>query len=134
MKTKLKFLSREDKYIDNTVTVKYVCVIDKNVFHNVPVNIKYKIFQKYRLLRDTQIRFTIIGRAFCSKTDTFDKVKGFRIAESRAKAKAYFKMCRICGDIDAYFNIIKINNKCVKDKNIICYMKELNHIKYLTNG
>lgn len=134
MKTKLKFLLREDKYIDNTIAVKYVCVIDKSVFSNIPVNLKYKILEKYHLLRDKQIKFTVIGRATCCKTDTFDKVRGFRIAESRAKAKAYSKMYRICKEIDKYFYGILADNCSAKDKNIMCFIKELNHIRHLTNG
>lgn len=44
-------------------------------------------------------RFTVKGIARCNDVDTFDEVVGKRIAESRAKAKAYktaFKFWYIC--------------------------------------
>ena len=135
MKTKLKFLSREDKYIGDTITVKYICVIDKSVFSNIPVNIRAKLYDKYCLLRDTQITFTAIGRAICHKTDTFDKTKGWRIAESKAKIVAYKKLYRICDDIEKYHYYSYIETRNIGAKNFSCYLKEINHIeKLIKNG
>lgn len=45
--------------------------------------------------------FTVVAKAKCSTSDVFDEVIGKRIAESRAKCKAYAiasKLWDICGD------------------------------------
>ena len=76
--------------------------------------------------------FKVRAKAFCSKDDKFDEVIGRRIAESRAKAKAYktaMKFWNICS--------IKINealSQCLNFKNA-CYLanaKEEEHIKELS--
>lgn len=50
---------------------------------------------------DYRGNFTVRAKAICSKDDNFDEVIGKRIAESRAKAKAYmvaFKFWSICAN------------------------------------
>ena len=72
--------------------------------------------------------FTVRAKAICSKDDKFDEVIGKRIAESRAKAKAYmvaFKFWSICAN-----KIKEIADTCANFKRAcdLANMGEKEHI------
>lgn len=61
--------------------------------------VSYNWWKKKLPLVDFYGRFTVKAIARCNETDKFDEVIGKRIAESRAKAKAYrtaYKFWSIC--------------------------------------
>ena len=72
--------------------------------------------------------FTVRAKAICGKDDKFDEVIGKRIAESRAKAKAYRiagKFWNICAN-----KIKEVANTCVGLKNacVLAGIKEDAHV------
>lgn len=75
--------------------------------------------------------FTVRAKAICSKDDKFDEVIGKRIAESRAKAKAYrtaYKFWSICAkNID---NMVKFCNSTASACSV-AFCKEEDHVKKL---
>ena len=75
--------------------------------------------------------FTVKGIARCNDVDTFDEVVGKRIAESRAKAKAYrtaYKFWSIC--VKNIGNMVKFCNSTASACNV-AWCKEEYHIKEL---
>ena len=76
-------------------------------------------------------RFTVKAIARCNGVDKFDEVIGKRIAESRAKTKAYrtaYKFWSICAkNID---NMVKFCNSTV-DACSVALLKEAEHVKKL---
>ena len=75
--------------------------------------------------------FTVRAKAICSKDDKFDEVIGKRIAESRAKAKAYrtaYKFWSICAKNIG--NMVKFCNSTV-DACSVALLKEAEHVKEL---
>ena len=75
--------------------------------------------------------FTVRAKAICSKDDKFDEVIGKRIAESRAKAKAYrtaYKFWSICAKNIG--NMVKFCNSTASACSVALY-KEKEHVKEL---
>lgn len=75
--------------------------------------------------------FTVIAKARCNSTDTFDETLGKRIAESRAKAKAFKISARVYKCIKKHLEdmVAEANNKakaCEYEMGV-----ELNHISKL---
>ena len=69
--------------------------------------------------------FVTEGRATCSGDDTFDFNVGKRIAESRAKAKAYAKAAKAWKvKADELFDRDKYIAQHVKDENMYNYEKD----------
>lgn len=76
-------------------------------------------------------KFTVKGIARCNGVDTFDKVIGKRIAESRAKAKAYktaYKFWFICAKNIG--NMVKFCNSTASACSV-AFLKEAEHVKEL---
>lgn len=76
--------------------------------------------------------FTVRAKAICSKDDKFDEVIGKRIAESRAKAKAYrtaYKFWSICAK-----NISNMVKFCDSTASACAaaFIKEAEHVKELS--
>ena len=77
-------------------------------------------------------RFTVKGIARCNDVDTFDEIVGKRIAESRAKAKAYrtaFKFWSICAK--KISSMVKFCNGASSACNV-AWCKEDYHVKELS--
>lgn len=75
--------------------------------------------------------FTVRAKATCCKDDKFDEVIGKRIAESRAKAKAYrtaYKFWSICAKNIG--NMVKFCNSTASACSV-AFCKEEDHIKEL---
>ena len=76
-------------------------------------------------------KFTVKGIARCNDVDTFDEVIGKRIAESRAKTKAYrtaYKFWSICAkNID---NMVKFCNSTASACSV-AFCKEEEHVEDL---
>lgn len=76
---------------------------------------------------------TSVGISKCHPDDTFDIVKGKRIAESKAKAKMYIKAAKVWDKTFKFLNIKWINdihkrlNACM-----LAYIDEMAHIKELS--
>jgi hypothetical protein len=75
--------------------------------------------------------FTVRAKAICCKDDKFDEVIGKRIAESRAKAKAYktaFKFWNICAN-----KIKEVADTCTYYRKAcsLAFTNEEDHIKEL---
>lgn len=75
--------------------------------------------------------FTVIAKARCNSTDTFDETLGKRIAESRAKAKAFKISARVYDCIKKGLN--KVTEEVCNKMNVCAYEEgvELNHISEL---
>ena len=76
-------------------------------------------------------RFTVKAIARCNEIDKFDEVIGKRIAESRAKTKAYrtaYKFWSICAKNIS--NMVKFCNSTV-DACSVAFLKEAEHVKEL---
>lgn len=76
-------------------------------------------------------KFTVKGIARCNEVDTFDEVVGKRIAESRAKTKAYktaYKFWSICAK-----NISAMAKFCYSTASAcsVAFCKEEDHVKEL---
>lgn len=108
MKTGITFKNIE--YIVNTKKKVVVCIIKADI-----LSILYKC----------------VGIAKCSEEDTFDEIKGKRIAESRAKTRIYKEAEKLYrGNIK---QIIKINTECINRIEFCRYLyeKEKEHIHKL---
>lgn len=78
--------------------------------------------------------FTVIGRAKCSKDDVFNKQFGERLAQSRAKAKAFSKAhkrigkfgLRLANLTDRFYSAFDGNYKAAKI--------ETERVKEMSNG
>lgn len=95
---------------------------------NVWTTVSYNWWKKKLPLVDFYGRFTVKAIARCNETDKFDEVIGKRIAESRAKAKAYmvaFKFWNICAK-----EIEKLANFCnnLKKNCALANIKEKEHL------
>lgn len=110
MKTKIRFV--ETEYYVNSSKCTIVCKIHAiiNGFH-----------------------YTAIGVAKCSPEDTFDEIKGKRIAESRAKSKVYKTAVK-------YYSrrVANIRQRLDREQGLtdfcnLLYTKEVEHVKYLCN-
>ena len=86
---------------------------------------------------DPLFRLEFSGKAICAEEDTFDKVIGERIAESRAKIKLYKFMTTLCSKLlnDLYVKmygngeLVRVNenhNEPPKDCIQLAYMKYKN--------
>jgi hypothetical protein len=76
--------------------------------------------------------FTVRAKAICCKDDKFDEVIGKRIAESRAKAKAYrtaYKFWSICAKNIG--NMVKFCNSTASACSV-AFCKEEEHVKELS--
>lgn len=85
MSNKLKLAFKEPQYIinkkKNTVTCILNCIYAYNLYDHMPPQKNYNYRSKC---------FIACGVARCNSKDIFDEVIGKRIAESKAKTKAYF--------------------------------------------
>lgn len=93
--------------------------------------VSYRWWKKRLPFVDFYGKFTVKAIARCNKDDKFDEVIGKRIAESRAKAKAYmvaFKFWDICAK-----EIEKLTNFCnnLKKSCVLANMGEKEHIEEL---
>ena len=100
-------------------------------------------------ITNNSFRLEFSGKSICAKGDTFDKVLGERIAESRAKIKLYKFMTTLCSKLlnDLYVKmygngeLVRVNenhNEPPKDCIQLAYMKyktlwskELKHLNDL---
>lgn len=112
-----------------------ICILEcETGVEHTPVwgTVSYSWWKKRLPLVDFYGKFTVKAKARCNKDDKFDEVIGKRIAESRAKAKAYmvaFKFWDICAkeiEKDAYF----CNN--LKKNCALANIKEVEHIEELS--
>lgn len=90
-------------------------------------------FKKMSCIND-KLKFTVIGKAKCSKEDTFDAKLGTRIAESKAKAKMFITTGKFWSSIEE--NLIKVQKK-IHDKvniNNILSEREAKHVEELYNN
>lgn len=76
--------------------------------------------------------FTVTGKAKCCPSDVFDEAIGRRIAESRAKSKAFKIIKNVWEGIsEAFYNeyikALKMRNNCASMEKF-----ELNHVKELS--
>lgn len=76
--------------------------------------------------------FTVTAKARCNAEDAFDVVTGRRIAESRAKAKAFKTAQKVYGHITDYMMSIYKEAGNLKRACNIAYDVEVKHIEELT--
>lgn len=98
---------------------------------NVWTTVSYDWWKRKLPLVDFYGKFTVKGIARCNDVDTFDEVIGKRIAESRAKTKAYktaYKFWSICAK-----NISAMVKFCYSTASAceIAFCKEAEHVKDL---
>ena len=93
--------------------------------------VDYSWWKRKLPLVDFYGRFTVKGIARCNGVDTFDEVIGKRIAESRAKTKAYktaYKFWSICAkNIGAMVEFCNSTASACS----IAFCKEAEHVKDL---
>lgn len=75
--------------------------------------------------------FTVTAKARCDSEDTFDATLGKRIAESRAKAKAFKTAQKVYGLIADYIMGIYLETGNLKKACNIAYDVEIKHVKEL---
>jgi hypothetical protein len=100
---------------------------------DVWTTVSYNWWKRKLPLVDFYGKFTVKAIARCNGVDKFDEVIGKRIAESRAKAKAYRiagKFWNICAN-----KIKEVANTCVSLKNacVLASIKEDTHVIELCN-
>ena len=84
--------------------------------------------------RRVQCRHTFVATAKCSPLDTFDENKGKRIAESRAKVKAFKYYMNVYTKISQVLNNVSVD---ILNLALACRYAsetELKHIEELDNG
>ena len=90
MKTNVKFT--RDKFIVNKEKKTVTCILDCDVdlysrkFPSLMTDCK---IWKKKCPKFNYGNFKVIGVAYCAKEDIFDKIKGRRIAESKAKKEGF---------------------------------------------
>lgn len=113
MKTNLRFLDTEYYVNDDKKTVVCVITVSSKYFDGM-----LQVFS---------------AKSKCSPEDKFDVVKGKRIAESRAKAKAYKAIRNIYNEGVEYYTE-RINQfKKLADFTDHLYEKELQHVENIVN-
>lgn len=129
MKNRCKVLKTTYKVDENNKTV--VCIINWDMqVHKSPI--PYWIFTEAKCNEALMIGNTSVGISKCHPDDTFDVVKGKRIAESKAKAKMYRKAAKVWDKTFKFLTIkwlADIHNR--HSSCITAYCGELAHIENL---
>lgn len=122
---------KKDKPVVPVIECVTVCKVEFDTF--LPGSFFDTDLGKSVFFDDTGFEFKVSAKAKCSPNDTFDEVKGKRIAESRANIKAYNKIMSILAYCNGYYlNLSECyKNKCMKVVGI--NKGEVNHLKTLLN-
>lgn len=83
MCNKLKLVFKDPQYIINKKKNTVTCILNCSYLYDLHDHIPQKHYEIYNR------NFIACGVARCNSKDTFNKVIGKRIAESKAKTKAY---------------------------------------------
>lgn len=122
-------------YVDSkngVVTCVLKCDMQMDKHHKIWKGVSAEVWKKKFPSVDWYGGFTVKAKAKCNYSDTFDEVKGKRIAESRAKVKMYKVAHRVWTMCEDYFN--ECANTC-HDLSIACYNATRNeeyHVDELT--
>ena len=124
------------KFVVNKEEGVVVCIMEVTTAHTDSASFGFsstkiqetkapKVYNVYRT-------FTVIGKAKCCPSDVFDEAIGRRIAESRAKSKAFKIIKNVWRNIaQAFYN--EYNKAMEMHKNCESMEKfELNHVKELS--
>lgn len=132
---KNKVCIRESKFHINRGSKTVVCVLDVNLqLQSHPAwDVIFRDYWKHLPFIKNYGDFKVRGIARCSDDDIFDEDKGRKIAESRAKARAYDIACKvylaISNSLDKYGKEIENTlGACVMAKEV-----EEAHIEELIN-
>lgn len=127
MRNRVTILRREFKVNKEKNTV--VCIMTCQInapedldYAYLPNNVRNKI---HTILRNNAIygHFIVVGTSKCHNEDTFDEIKGKRIAESRAKKDAYEKATLVWREVGIHYHNLwaistKLHNRCCIAKKI----------------
>jgi hypothetical protein len=128
MKNRCKVLKTTYKVDEANKTV--VCIINWDM-QPEKSPIPFWVFTEAKCNQDLTTN-TSVGISKCHPDDTFDVVKGKRIAESKAKAKMYKKAYKVWDKVMIYLmrkwvsDVAKRKNACN-----IAYFNEIDHIEKL---
>ena len=133
MKTKLRTNS---EFIVKPESKMVVCVMNVDMrlikFDSWDITEPRDWKAKAPMVKDIYGRFTVTAKARCNPTDTFDEVTGKRIAESKAKTKA-FKIAKNVWNCIAKGLTEKADIANIMAKNCAAMEEiESNHVKELS--
>ena len=136
MKSRVFIYKKETKYNEEKGTT--VCILRCGIqLLKFDSGIKFttKIINKVPLLKESRsLDFMVTGVTKCRKGDTFDKVKGARIAESKAKAKMFRTAYLFFKELEKALETALVRTRKYKETDLFLAGKELEHVAELSKS
>lgn len=131
-RSRLKVLKKHYKVDSKNKVITCTLLCDMNfkgtsVYYDVYQNIWEKRFPFIK----NDDTFKVIGKARCAEGDTFDETLGKRIAESRAKKKAFYIAARVWFECVKKFSSAYSTCMAYSEANYKAVDKEIKHLKEL---
>lgn len=124
----------EASFKENREKRTVICIMNVDMqlyrFESLFIRIANSWYKKAPMVNDFG-KFTVVGKAKCNAEDSYDYETGRKLAESRAKAKAFKIASNVWGSIAESFNKDKEDAENMKEACKIALKVELEHIDKL---